>query len=86
MLGLKDKSAPEKVHGKTALTPSEWNALLAGKSGDYLIIGNRADGQAYVSSPWDREAAQRIFDGAVECCAFTPGYSMKIVAVASCSG
>jgi hypothetical protein len=84
MLGL--KSAPkEKVHGATALTAGQWKALLAKKTGDFLIVGSRADGEEYVSSPWDREAAQRIFDGAVECCAFTPGYRMKIVAVAPCS-
>jgi len=84
VLGLKDKSAPEKkVHGKTALTPAEWRALLA-KTGEFRVIGGRP-GDVHVSAAFDREASQRIFDAVIEKCAFAPGYSMRIVAVTPCS-
>lgn len=84
MLELKDKSAPEKVHGATALTPSEWEQLLAGKIGEYLIIGGRPESPDYVSAPWERPDAQRIFDEVVEACDFQAkaGYRVRIVAVA----
>lgn len=82
MLGL--KSAPkEKVHGATALTPTEWRELLASKRGTYFVKGGRPrENPEHVSRPVSRWDAQYIFDAVIDQCDFAaePGWSVRIVA------
>ncbi len=81
---LKLKDAPEKVTGSTALTPTEWAQYLVTKPGEYVVVGTHPGADDQVTLPWDREAAQRIFDGVVEAGELRPActdYRLRIVRV-----
>lgn len=75
---LEIQSAPKKVHGATALTPSQWREHLAKLAGEYVVVGWKP-GDECKSMAYSRPTAQWIFDELLADCDFaTDGYRLRI--------